>query len=379
MKKNTQVIRTAEKHLSSQRSFQGIPGIALTPGGRLWAVWYSGGTGEGKENYSILSYSDDKGESWTDAVFATEPEGEFTRSYDPALWTDPDGKLHFFWTESTSKKQNCISDGLSGVWEAVLNNPDESVLDRMQWSKSRKLANGIMLNKPIVLSNGTWLYPVSVWAPGAGGAPFRKAMQGFVGAGLYASTDKGKTCVFRGRARCTHGNIFDEHRFAEQQDGSIRCWIRTMYGYAESVSVDGGYNWSSPAPSEIPGPNSRMCVQKLASGNLLCIVNKVRQDDYAKGDWRPRRELIARISADDGKTWQGELMLDEREGVSYPDADQAPDGTIYAIYDHNRAPNGEIWMARFTEKDVLAGKIASKESRLKILVSKSTGKVGECQ
>jgi len=35
-------------------------------------------------------------------------------------------------------------------------------------------------------------------------------------------------------------------------------------------------------------------------------------------------------------------MLDERDGVSYPDGFQSPDGTIYISYDHNRSTDGEI-------------------------------------
>ena len=68
----------------------------------------------------------------------------------------------------------------------------------------------------------------------------------------------------------------------------------------------------------------------------------------------PRSLLTAWLSDDDGKTWRGGLMLDERTGVSYPDGFQAPDGTIYISWDRNRSTDGEILMARFTEEDVLA-------------------------
>ena len=43
------------------------------------------------------------------------------------------------------------------------------------------------------------------------------------------------------------------------------------------------------------------------------------------------------------------------------------DGTIYITYDHNRGP-GEVTMAKFTEEDVLAGKIVNPDSRLKMVV-----------
>ena len=66
-------------------------------------------------------------------------------------------------------------------------------------------------------------------------------------------------------------------------------------------------------------------------------------------------------------------MLDERGGVSYPDGLQAPDGSIFITYDHNRAADREILMARFREEDVLAGQFASPGAQAKMLVNKALG------
>ena len=66
-------------------------------------------------------------------------------------------------------------------------------------------------------------------------------------------------------------------------------------------------------------------------------------------------------------------MLDERTGVSYPDGFQHPDGTYYIIYDHNRASDREILLARFTEDDVLAGKFQSPRSAERNMVHKALG------
>ena len=80
--------------------------------------------------------------------------------------------------------------------------------------------------------------------------------------------------------------------------------------------------------------------------------------------------LTAWLSADEGKTWQGGLMLDERKGISYPDGFQAPDGTIYISYDRNRATDGEILLAQFTERDILAGEPVGPKSKFKMLISR---------
>ena len=47
-------------------------------------------------------------------------------------------------------------------------------------------------------------------------------------------------------------------------------------------------------------------------------------------------------------------MLDDRNGVSYPDAQQAADGTIYLIWDFSRSREQEFWMTTLREEDVLA-------------------------
>ena len=62
-------------------------------------------------------------------------------------------------------------------------------------------------------------------------------------------------------------------------------------------------------------------------------------------------------------------MLDERTGISYPDGFQAPDGSIYISYDRNRATDGEILFAKFTEEDILARSVVNPGSRLKNLIS----------
>jgi len=66
-------------------------------------------------------------------------------------------------------------------------------------------------------------------------------------------------------------------------------------------------------------------------------------------------------------------VLDEHWEISYPDAAQAEDGTIYAVYDFNRASDKEILMAKFTEADLEAAALVSANSRLRMPVNKAHG------
>ena len=63
--------------------------------------------------------------------------------------------------------------------------------------------------------------------------------------------------------------------------------------------------------------------------------------------------VLALLSRAWSITWFGGLILDERVGCSYPDAQQAADGTIYFCWDYQRSREQELWMTTFREEDVL--------------------------
>jgi hypothetical protein len=137
-----------------------------------------------------------------------------------------------------------------------------------------------------------------------------------------------------------------------------------VQGLAETVSQDGGKTWTPVERIAIQHPTSRFFLRRLNSGALLLV--KHGPLDQRTG----REQLMAFVSDDDGRSWQGGLMLDERQHVTYPDGVQAPDGTIYVIYDYNRTPDGMILMATFREEDVRAGKPLSDKIRLRLEVDR---------
>ena len=86
-----------------------------------------------------------------------------------------------------------------------------------------------------------------------------------------------------------------------------------------------------------------------------------------------RSHLKAFSSEDDGRSWKGGLMLDDRETVSYPDGTEAEGGRIFVVYDRNRYSDKEVWMAVFTERDVTAASCVTKTCRLRVNVSSPGG------
>jgi len=148
----------------------------------------------------------------------------------------------------------------------------------------------------------------------------------------------------------------------ERRDGSLWMLVRLFGGIGESTSTDGGRTWSPGAKSTIAGPNSRFFIRRLKSGRLL-LINHHR--------FTGRNNLTAMLSNDDGATWYGHLLLDERMNVSCPDAVQGEDGRIYMVYDRERVREREILMAVFTEEDIINGASVSNESLFKVLIDKA--------
>ena len=332
------------EYADEARMFQGIPAIERAPGGRLWAAWYGGGITENRDNYVMLVTSDDDGDTWSGIQMIVDPDGPGpVRAFDPCLWLDPTGRLWLFWGQCDTDFRDAEDrtwnrapgSGIRKTWAMVTSDPDSA---SPQWTEPHCVFDGVTMNKPIALSDGRWLACASLW--------FAEDS-----AGVVESTDQGATWNRIGvaMARDAETRTFDEHMVVERRDGALWMLVRTKYGIGESVSTDGGRTWSEVAPSAIAHTASRFFIGRLASGNLLLIKHGPIDADVG------RSQLAAYVSSDDGATWQGGLMLDERKGVSYPDATQAPDGTIYAIHDFDRYGEKRILLSRFTEDDVVAG------------------------
>jgi len=338
-------------------------GLERTPGGRLWACWVAGG--DSPKAFFVLASSDDGGEHWTEPRVVLDSHSKNLprdRSILVGnLWTDPLGRLWLFFDQSMD-----MFDGRAGVWATICSDPDAQ---DPAWSPPRRLWHGVTLNKPTVLSTGEWMLPVSLDQRGGFG-PFAgcfRVLDPLRGANVFVSGDQGATWVRRGKVIFPHPD-WHEHMIIERADASLWMLARTSKGIMQSTSTDAGWTWSSPV--EVPGlrhPAARFHVRRLASGSLL-LVKHGRTLDAHDG----RSHLTAWLSEDDGASWKGGLMLDERQKVSYPDGVQAPDGMIHISYDRNRATDGEILLAKFTEEDVREGAIVSPGARLKMLISRAT-------
>ena len=357
---------------SENRVWQGIPGIERTKKGRLFCTFYSGMTTETCGNYCVVLMSEDDGLTWTEPVAAAYC-GQMSRCFDPVLWIDPLGRLWFTWARGHDH-------GLFGV---ICEEPDG---EELVWSEEFAIGSDIMMNKPTVLSNGEWLFPIAIWDDwytldtfrqirdydDLYWEEYRKNRKPISGANVYRTSDNGKTFTMIGGCRQIQSRSHDEHMIYERRDGVLVMLIRTQYGVARSYSYDAGVTWSMAENSGIPGPASRFHVRRLRSGRLL-LINHYQ--------FTGRNNLTAFLSEDDGKTWPYQMLLDERDEVSYPDMTESEEGFLYIVYDRERGGYQhcleaaqscarEILFSKIREEDIINGGICSEGSFVKRIISK---------
>lgn len=326
-----------------------VIGMERSPGGRLWGCWT--GTGDKPDGYFLIAKSDDGGRHWSKPLLVVGPHvpdnpPRIGGALVGNLWCDPKGRLWLFFDQQLGDPEQRI-----GNWHIRCDNPDAA---DPTWSKPLRFAEGCSLNKPTVLSNGDWLLPVSDWQ--------RKTARVF-------AFDHGKQAwLERGHLQFPDWE-FDEHSMVELRDGRLWMLARTKGSPHESFSSDGGRHWSKPQrAAHLDHINARFFLRRLSSGNLLLVKHGQPLERLNQ-----RSHLSAWLSADDGQTWKGGLMLDARKGVSYPDGVQSPDGLIHIIHDYNRHSDAEILLSAFREADVLAGKLQSADGFLARLINKASG------
>lgn len=116
-----------------------------------------------------------------------------------------------------------------------------------------------------------------------------------------------------------------EPGITELENGVLYMYFRTdcLCQY-ESISVDGGKKWTSPAPSQFTSPESPMLIKRNPySGKYYCIYNPVpfyntrnENEDFFQGGRTP---IVLRES-EDGINYSDALTLedDENKGYCYP-------------------------------------------------------------
>lgn len=357
------------RYQDENRMFLCGPGIAVSPGGRLWVTFKSGDIGEDEDNCTIVVTSGDRGETWSKPILAVDIDGP-VRTNDPGIWTDPNGKVTLMFGQVYG-----FWDGRGGLWTMTAENGDD---EQTQWSDPVRLSDGYTKNKPFITQEGRWLYLIEHMGPEGRRGRYAKGepmdpqrihpRPELNHANVFVSDDQGKSLSYFGQAKIPpKDKTYQEHMIVAKQDGTLWMLGRTKYGIGEAFSTDGGQTWTEMSPAKgIKGPSSRFFFQRLASGNLLLIKNGAEIDQASR-----RTHMTAYLSEDDGATWPYQILLDER-ATSYPDVAQDSEGVLHIVHDFGRYREKIVCYHRLTEADIRAGELVTSGSRLGGIANQAT-------
>jgi predicted neuraminidase len=182
------------------------------------------------------------------------------------------------------------------------------------WSEAVELVKddnggrGPVRNKPIILSDGTWL---------AGASHEEGPWNVFVD----RSTDGGKswhaTPYISLDRTGFNGKGVIQPTLWESAPGTVHILVRSTNGKIyRSDSNDYGVTWGAFYATDMPNNNSGIDLVKLADGTLVLAYNPV------SGNWASRASLNLAVSFDNGLTWPQTIELekddDPKAEYSYP-------------------------------------------------------------
>jgi predicted neuraminidase len=322
-------------------------------GGDLLCVWF-GGSMEGSSDVSIyLSRFDSRRDEW---LAPEKMSDDATRSeQNPALFRHPSGELWLLYTAQEKADQ-----GTSVV--RIRRSADEG----RTWSEVRDLIarpGTFIRHAPVVNPAGLLLLPI--WH-----SDMRNAF-GDDSSLVQVSADGGRSweaVAVPGSRGCVHMDILENCRVAFFRRRPADFVFR-------SLSEDGGLTWSPPEPTPLPNNNASVQARQLRDGRLAIVYNAIaaagRPGESAVPPWIkdreaflaacemtgrpavwgvPRHPLVLATSADLGRTWQTELVLeadadrrsahDERGAFvgdySYPSIIETRDGRVQVSYSYLR-------------------------------------------
>lgn len=279
--------------------------------GQLVAAWFAG-TREGHPDVGIWVSRHVNG-GWTPAVeVATgiQAEGPRQPTWNPVLFQPPGGPLLLFYKVGPSPR---------GWWGMVMGSPDGG----KTWSNAQRLPDGVLgpiKNKPVVLSDGSWLSGSSTEGSSTG---WRVHFE--------LSRDQGQT--WRVIGPVDNGGTIDaiQPSILFHKDGRLQALVRTRSGFVGTTwSKDQGQTWSALAATMLPNPNSGIDALTLADGRQLLVYNH-----SARG---VRYPLDVALSTD-GVDWKRVVSLESEpvaSGYAYPAVIQSRDGRVHITYTWDR-------------------------------------------
>jgi len=221
--------------------------------------------------------------------------------WNPVLFRTPEDRIYLYF--KVGKEID--------FWETWVQYTDD---DGETWSEPQELVpgdkggRGPVRNRPVILSNGTWLAPAST--------ELNKVWDVFID----RSEDGGKTWTATEKVAMDRNIIKGEGVIQpalwESKPGHVHMLMRSSSGkICRSDSEDYGKTWSPVVETELPNNNSGIDVAHISGESLALIYNPVGEN------WGKRYPITVAISNDNGKTWPIKYDIEKGEGndeLSYP-------------------------------------------------------------
>ena len=264
--------------------------------GVVLCAWF-GGSYEGHDDVAIwLSRRKAEGK-WSPPEKIADENG--TPHWNPVLTLSPEHRLHLFYKVGP----NCRD------WSTrVMTSSNGGV----NWRRPRNLDSidgfpvGPVRNKPIVLSDGSWLAPTS------------RESETEWDAAVTISSNDGASWELGGPVPLDHsdfqGKGIIQPTLWESSPGQTHMLLRSTAGRIyRSDSPDWGKSWSAAYPTELDNNNSGIDLVQMPDGRLVLVHNPVPIS------WGKRTPLVISVSDDNGSTWRKELVLEDED----PDLDES--------------------------------------------------------
>jgi hypothetical protein len=333
------------------RKWQGVPSIGMDKFGNLFVAWLAGTCpGECDDNYLTVSVSSDKGRSWNnDKLILDVKPDDSTRMKEANFFNDKLGNLYMYWGKHVQKKSVAAKEWAITWYSKIRLSDDDNTIN---YTPPRRIAEGILLNKLFYSSiSDQVVFPIARWY---GGNP--ELHQPFIYKANYGTKSLVNFTKVGAIPLPVSIRFIYEHMVVQLKDSTYVGMVRTLDGLYYSKSKDGN-NWDYGKKFDNLGPTtpSRFHLAKLKSGRLLLIFNNSKS----------RSNMTICLSDDDGATWPHRMVLDARDGVSYPDMIETEPGKLNIVYDYIRTPIGTINFVVVQEDDIV-NNITSNIFRTKI-------------
>lgn len=290
-------------------------------------AWFAG-SHEKNDDVGIWMAKGNPG-NWTKPELAVKIRND--PHWNPVLFRTPAGRIYLYF--KVGKEIDFWE-----TWVQYSDDQGESWSEPIELVEGDKGGRGPVRNRPIILSDGTWLAPAS--------SELNRVWDVFVD----RSEDAGKTWTATEKLELDRNVIKGEGVIQpalwESKPGHVHMLMRSSSGkICRSDSEDYGKTWGPIVETALPNNNSGIDIAHIGGESIALIYNPVGEN------WGKRYPITVAISNDNGHSWPIKLDIEQGEGddeLSYPSIFYQ-DGHLIASYTWNR-DRIAFWKGKLTRE-----------------------------